>query len=315
MVDIDENLRRQIGRALGGFREARRVDQRLRAGMDGLVELVLDELGRRGADDRAERRRRIGRAAELVGVHRRHRALDEGVIDALMDIDAFHGAAGLAGIEETAIDDVLDREGEIGIGAHIGRILAAELQRRRREIRRAGDRGHDVPPAGRRAGEADLVDEAGADDAVGDLMRHVHELEHVLPEPGLGEGGREMFRDQRRLARMLHDDGVAGEDRRQHGVERRHIGIVPGRQVEADAERLAADIPLEILLRPDIDVGEGGGRDVDHVARALLEAAHLAMAVADRPAHLPGEQFGDTVLLGDHRVRETGGDLLPLGHG
>ena len=137
-------------------------------------------------------------------------------------------------------------------------------------------------------------------------MRHVKDLEHVLRQIRLCEAVGEMLGDQRGLARMLHHHRIAGKDRRQHGVERRHVGKVPGRQVEDDAERLAADVALEAFLRPDIDVGEHLRRDRDHVARALLEAPHLARPVADRPAHLPGEQLRDARLVGDHRVDEGG---------
>ena len=45
-----------------------------------------------------------------------------------MHVDALDAAARLAGVEERAVDEVLDRVGEVGVGAHIGRILAAELE-------------------------------------------------------------------------------------------------------------------------------------------------------------------------------------------
>ncbi len=51
-----------------------------------------------------------------------------------MHIDALDGAAALAGIEHGAVDQVLDRMGEIGIGADIGRILAAEFQAEAHEL-------------------------------------------------------------------------------------------------------------------------------------------------------------------------------------
>jgi len=43
-------------------------------------------------------------------------------------IDALDGAAALAGIEHRAIDQILDRVVELGIGADIGRVLAAQFQ-------------------------------------------------------------------------------------------------------------------------------------------------------------------------------------------
>ena len=182
-----------------------------------------------------------------------------------------------------------------------------------REVRRAGDRRHDHAAAGGRAGEADLIDQTRAERPLGRLVRHVKDLEDVLRKIRFVETVGEMLGDQRGLARVLHDDRIAGQDRRQHGVERRHIGEVPGRQIEDDAERLAADEALEALLRPDIDVGEHLRRDRDHVAGPLLEPPHLARPVADRPPHLPGEQLRDARLVGDHRIDERSADPAPLG--
>ena len=178
---------------------------------------------------------------------------------------------------------------------------------------RAGDGGHDQPPAGGRAGEADLIDEAGADRLVGGLVGHVQELEDALRQVRLVEAVGEVLGDQRGLAGMLHDHRVAGKDRRQHGIERGHVGEIPRRQIEHDAQRLAADIALEALLRPDVDVGEHLRRHRQHVAGALLEAAHLARPVADGPAHLPGEQFRHARRIGDHGVGEGGADPDALG--
>ena len=45
-----------------------------------------------------------------------------------MDVDALDPAAALAGVEAGAVDEVLDRVGEVGVGADVGRVLAAELQ-------------------------------------------------------------------------------------------------------------------------------------------------------------------------------------------
>ena len=78
-----------------------------------------------------------------------------------MHIDALDAAAALAGIEIRAVDDVLDRVREIDVGAHIGRVLAAKLKPDAREG--AGRRALDRLAGRDRAGEADLIDRAGAD--------------------------------------------------------------------------------------------------------------------------------------------------------
>ena len=49
-----------------------------------------------------------------------------------MHVDALDAAAALPGVEERAVDQVLDRVLEVGVGAHVGRVLAAEFEARRR---------------------------------------------------------------------------------------------------------------------------------------------------------------------------------------
>ena len=49
-----------------------------------------------------------------------------------MDIDALDAAAALAGVEDRAVDQLLDGGVEIGVRPHIGRILAAEFEPERR---------------------------------------------------------------------------------------------------------------------------------------------------------------------------------------
>ena len=49
-----------------------------------------------------------------------------------MHVDALDAAARLAGVEERAVDEVLDGVGQVGVRPDIGRILAAELQPHRR---------------------------------------------------------------------------------------------------------------------------------------------------------------------------------------
>ena len=232
-----------------------------------------------------------------------------------MDVDALDGAARLARIEEAGVDDVLDGESKVGVGPHIGRVLAAELEAGVREVARAGDRRHHHAAAGGRAGEADLIDQAGAERFLCRLVRHVKDLEDVLGKIRLLETVGKVLGDQSGLARMFHHDRIAGKNRGQHGVERRHIGEVPGGQIEDDAERLTADEALEALLRSNIDVAEHLRRDRDHVAGALLETPHLARPIADRPPHLPGEQLRHARLVGDHRIDERRADPAPLRNG
>ena len=104
-------------------------------------------------------------------------AVDELVVDVGMHIDALDAAAALAGIEIGAVDDVLDRVREIDIGAHIGRVLAAELQPDAREG--AGRSPLDRLPGRDRAREADLVDAARRDQLRGVVVRERQRAEQA----------------------------------------------------------------------------------------------------------------------------------------
>src|SRR3546814_15321179 len=74
-----------------------------------------------------------------------------------MDVDALDGAAGLAGIEEGAVRQVLDGVLQVGVGPDIGRVLAAELQPASGEP--ASERLLHGEAAGDRAGEGDRSEE------------------------------------------------------------------------------------------------------------------------------------------------------------
>src|SRR3546814_10031509 len=64
-----------------------------------------------------------------------------------------------------------------------------------------------------------------------------------------------------------------------------------------------------------VDVGQRIGGDVDHVARPLLEAAHLARRLAKRSADLPGDLLRDRLLLRHEGIDRLAQDLLPVGEG
>ena len=124
---------------------------------------LAHRVGEGAARHRPERRRLLERIADHIFAGEIGVALDEIVIDARIDIDALDAAAALAGIVERAVDQILDGMIELGVGPHIGRILAAELEPERGE--RAGGGALDGAAAGDRAGEIDVVDLAGADAA------------------------------------------------------------------------------------------------------------------------------------------------------
>ena len=102
-----------------------------------------------------------------------------------MHVDALDAAAGLARVEERAVDQVLDGMGQVGVVAHIGRILAAELEPRADEA--IGCRALHGVPARDRAGEGHEIDTRVADDTLRVRVAQVQRLEHALRQAGLAQ--------------------------------------------------------------------------------------------------------------------------------
>ena len=81
--------------------------------------------------------------------------VDKIVINRVLNVDALNAAARLAGIEKSAINQILHRMADVGVGAHIGWILAAQFQPDADET--PGRGGLDHFPARDRTGKGDEV--------------------------------------------------------------------------------------------------------------------------------------------------------------
>ena len=202
VVDIGEHFRRKIGRA-GSVGVDLHADMGRRALAQRLGLLLADEVGEARLRHRPERGRGVQRIADDEILRLGDEALDEFVIDLLVDIDALDAAAALAGIVEGAFDQIGDGMVELDVGQHIGRVLAAEFQAERHEGSRRGL--FDRPPAGHRAGEVDMIDLAGAEQSFGLGVVQHDVLEDVLRQVGLLEGPGEALADQERLRGVLQD--------------------------------------------------------------------------------------------------------------
>ena len=145
-------------------------------------------------------------------------------------------------------------------------------------------------------------------------MRQDEIVEETLGQAGAPERLGDTLADEQRLRGVLQDDGIAGEKAGHDSVDRGEIRIVPRRDHHHHADRLARDVAAEAgLLRRVIGLERLLG-ERRHGAYALLDAALLA-AIADRPAHLPGELHGDVVVHRQERV-EKGEHVTPaLGTG
>src|SRR5687768_10854581 len=100
-----------------------------------------------------------------------------------MDIDALDPAAGLPRVEEGAVNKVLNGMVEVRVGAHVGWVLAAELQTHADET--AGGGALDGGPCRNRAREGDVIDPRILDDAGGRLMGEVKRLQQAVRQARL----------------------------------------------------------------------------------------------------------------------------------
>src|SRR5690606_19982970 len=103
------------------------------AAADGLLRLGSHMIGETAARHGADNGVGIERIAQGPAAGIVDEALDEVAIDRFMHIDALDAAAGLAGIEEATVSQVLDGVGEIGVGTDIGGVLAAQFEPERGE--------------------------------------------------------------------------------------------------------------------------------------------------------------------------------------
>jgi len=189
---------------------------------------------------------------------------------------------------------------DIGVGAHISRVFATELEAKAEKLPHR--RALHGPAATDRAGEIDLVHAPRADDLRGLLM-----IEHdVLEQPGrqfcAAKRLSETFADQQRLRGVLEDDAIAGHECRDDRVDRGQVGIIPRCDDQHGTQRLAFYLSLEAGFWAGIDRRQRFRRDGDHVARTLFETAQFSGAIAHRAAHLPGQLGHDFVAHGDHRI-------------
>src|SRR6185503_18101575 len=213
----------------------------------------------------------LQRVAELVLAREVDEAFHKRLEDLLVDVDPFDAAAGLAGIEVAAVDQVLDRELEVGIRAHVGGILAAELEAGGDEA--PGGGLLDGVAAGNRTGEGDE-----SDARVGDGLRHlvvaqVQELEHAVGQAdGLERLGIALG-DQRRLRRHLEDHAVAGNQRGQYGVYGSEPRVIPRCDDENDTKGFSTNEAAKSGFLGKRNIGKSFFGDAAHIERALVEAA------------------------------------------
>ncbi|MNQ81273.1 hypothetical protein D3C85_962860 [compost metagenome] len=321
MGNVDQYLGREVGaaRCIGG--EPFGVDQRPGAVHHGIGNLPAHDFGGIRRHQRAEGGGLIQRVAQHVLAGEFDEALDELRVKLPVHVDAFDGAAALPGVEETAVHQVCHGVLEIGIGAHIARVLATQFQAHAEETAHGGSLHDRAGLHG--TGEVHLMHAPGGDDGRGLPVIEQQVVEQPIGQVGPAHRLGETLADQQGLRGVLENHAVARHQRRDDRVHRREVRIVPRRDHQHRAHRLALDQAAETcdgfrLHRRQCLRGDG-----DHVARALFKTAQLAGAIAHRSAHLPSQLRHDLVAHRQHRVdRRTaqGGaflerSALPLGLG
>jgi hypothetical protein len=113
---------------------------------------------------------------------------------------------------------------------------------------------------------------------------------------------------------VLQHHRVPGQQRRHNRIYGAQVGVVPRRDNQHRAERIASDELLKAIGPVHGDIRQLVGGDRDHVPRPLLEATpDLVAAVAHRPAHLVGQLDRDVVGGGLHLDHHPLADGLPIG--
>ena len=100
--------------------------------------------------------------------------LDDLVILILMDVQALQRRAGLAGVDETTPEQLLQQRFDVRARQHDAGVVAAEFQGHPLQVLRGA--AHDLLAGGDRAGEHDLVDARVVGEVVADFdaSRHRH---------------------------------------------------------------------------------------------------------------------------------------------
>jgi len=123
-------------------------------------------------------------------------------------VDALDGAAALPGVVEGAVRNRGRRRGRIHVVAHVGRVLAAQLELRLHKARR--HRGRHLDARRVRPRETDGVDPL-LEEHRADIPGAHERLEHVGGDAGFLQQLRDREAGERRELARLVEDRVAGE--------------------------------------------------------------------------------------------------------
>src|ERR1700720_317014 len=178
------------------------------------VDVTQHALALLGRHQRAEARLGVERIARDQAAGALHQALDQLVVDLLLDEQARAGGAYLTLAVKDAVVGALHRSVEIGVGEDDVRRLAAQLEGD--ALDGVGGAAHDVAPDLGRAGERDLGHLRVLHQGVADRRAAARDdVQDARRQAGLGPplGGLEC-RQRRVGGRLVHHRVAAGQRRR-----------------------------------------------------------------------------------------------------
>ncbi len=202
---------------------------------------VLDVLAHLGGSLGVDQRADIGTLGQAIADpelgHRRLEFFGEGLVHAVLHVDAVDAHAGLPGVAVLGLHRALDRLVEVGVVEDDERRVTAQLQGHLLDAGRA--LGHQLGAHFGGAGEGDLAYRRVAREFVTDITgRAGDHAEHAPGNPGtLGQRGQRQC-GKRCLRSRLEHHGATGRQRRAGLAGDHRRGEVPRRDCRSHADRL-----------------------------------------------------------------------------
>ena len=214
--------------------------------------------------------------------------------------------------KERGVHDDVHRVGDVRVGEHDRRILAAHLELHTRAALCRLDRDLTARPF--RARERDRLHVGVRDDLVPDLRPGTgDEVERSLRDTRFAERFDQTQRTERRQIRRLQHDSVAADQRRRHLPRRDRDWKVPGRDQSDDAKRATPGLDEDAVpLGRNIVAAEPRALSTDE-PKNVDRAADFAPRFRERLPLLARHLARD--LIGS-RLEDVGGpveDLAALG--
>ena len=230
-----------------------------------------------------------------------------------MHVEALHRAAALAGVVHGAIGQAFGGGQRVGIGAHVGRVLAAELELQLQQLGR--HRLRDAQAGGMAAGEEHAVQPLRQQ-----RRAHLAGAHQALHHVGWHAGGMQQSGEvqprQRGVFGGLVEHHIAGQQRRHDDIAADEPGVVPGRDVGHHAQRDVRDLLAHAAAVEDLLVADRGFGLLQEEVDARQQAVELVAGLGDGLAHLQRQGVRQGVELGNDAGAEAlhDGQLLVQRH-